>query len=275
MKKCFLFLSLSLVFLSIQASVKLTGTISKYKISMELVASTASKDYNVRGRYNYDGKTQSLDLKGNMFGGSAIYLTESFGGKETGEFYLEQMDGHWSGSWLGNGKRLACDLYIKEGSSSELEAYDLSELNANCSGSITGSYASENYYINDFHYSEDTPELEIGFGGGYVTVKEISRTKIEFSLQQTCGPNYHLAYASGEAALVSPGKYLYETTEYQDDEPCKLTLIFKDKSLSVSQGGSDLACGFGASAYAEGGFDKVSDRYVESDDLSMDDILKK
>jgi hypothetical protein len=247
------------------ASVKLAGVISKYKISMEIVASTADKDYGVRGRYNYAGKTQSLDLRGNLYPGYVLHLEESFEGKSTGDFYLSLNEGgDWSGTWIGNGRSLEAELTVTSGDMSELEPYDLEDYHAKTSAALTGSYAYEYYWINDFQYSEEHPVLEVGFNGGVVTIAEIGQDKISFFFDLTCGPTYHGAYLEGVAVRVGPNEFEYKDSPMDDGEICEVKFTFKDRTVSLSQNSGNVACGFGARGYADGTFMKVNNVVVQS-----------
>lgn len=248
------------------ASVKFSGNISKYKFTMELVSSTVSKDFGIRGRYQYAGKTAYMDVKVNLFGHTVLQLTESFEGKETGEFYLELDDhGDWSGKWIGNGKALDAKLIVTSGDVSELAPYDLQQYQAKCNSAITGSYASEFYWVNDFQYDEENPALEVGFNGGVVTIKEVGKDKIEFSFGLTCGPTYHGAYLSGTATKTDPNVYTYKQSPMDDGEICHVTFTFREKSVHLSQESGNMECGFGARAYADGDFMKVNNVVVEGE----------
>ncbi|MBK9448364.1 MAG: hypothetical protein IPN95_02900 [Bacteroidetes bacterium] len=249
------------------ASVKLSGSISKYKFTMELVSSTVDKDYGVRGRYQYAGKTAYMDVKGNLYDHSVLHLTESFEGKETGNFYLELDDnGDWSGKWIGNNKAMEAKLVVTSGDMEELAPYDLSAYTEKCNSALTGTYVHEYYWINDFQYDESEPNLEVGFNGGTVTIQEIGKDKISFSFSITCGPTYHGAYLSGTATKTAPNEYTYKQSPMDDGEICHVTFTFDGKSVNLGQQSGNMECGFGARAYAEGSFDKVNNLVIESDE---------
>ncbi len=275
MKKWIFVFALSLVFGLTHASVKLAGQIGKYKIAMELVASTSDKNFGVRGKYNYEGKTQSLDVKGNIYGGTILQLTESFQGKETGAFFLEyNTAGNWAGKWIAGSKVLETSLREISGSTHDLEPYSLETYFDKTNGSITGSYVSETYFVNDFNFSDDNPVLEVGFNGGVVTVQELGRDKIKFRFEMTCGPTYHFAGGSGVAIKAGPAEYRYKEVLYDDEGACELTFSIHAKTVDITQISSGMACGFGARAYADGSFEKVNDKAVQvEDELTIEDAL--
>ncbi len=281
MAKYFLLLLCGLTLgLSLHASLKLSGKISKYAITMELTASKADKNYNVRGRYQYVGKTQFLDIKGNYYPGGVMHLVESFAGKETGEFFVQTEDSEvdFSGKWIGNGKALDVDLNITEGEPEALAPYVLDDYTGKVNTSLTGSYASVYYWVNDFQSSDDNPNLEIGFNGGVVTITEVAGGKIEFSFGLTCGPTYHGAYLSGTATKVGPHEYAYKGSPMDDDAICEIGFTFGEKYVKIHQSDNTngMDCGFGARAYAEGTFSKVNDLVVESDgEISIEQALGK
>jgi hypothetical protein len=260
----------------VHASVKLTGFVGKYEISMELVASTASKDYNVRGRYNYAGKTQSLDLKGNMYEREVLHLIESFEGKKTGEFYLESFPaGKWQGKWIGKAKVYDAVLQVDEDSwVRELEPYSIKNYNWETTPSWTGSYVDDQYWLNDIHSTEARPAMEVGFRGGIVTVEELSEDKIAFHLQRTCGPDYQLAIVRGTATLL-PGpepeengfprfEFRYKELLTDQKEACELKFVLEHRVLNVSQISSSASCGFEANAFAQGSYVKVNEAAVKA-----------
>lgn len=277
-KTIFLWLCVMAIGLSLQASVKLSGKISKYAITMELTSSKVDKNYNVRGRYQYVGKTQYLDIKGNYYPGGVMHLEESFGGKPTGEFFVqsEGSEDDFGGKWIGNGKALDVVLNITSGEADELAPYLLEEYEAKVNPSITGSYVSVYYWVNDFQSTDDNPNLEIGFNGGVVTIVEVAGGKIEFSFGLTCGPTYHGAYLSGTATKVGPHEYAYKGSPMDDDAICEIGFTFGEKYVKIHQGAntSGMDCGFGARAYAEGDFEKVNDIAVEFDgEMNVEEAL--
>lgn len=269
-----LLLSFSCFLSSAEPLVTLHGTIGKYKIEMELNSDTKGKS-DIKGKYRYAGKTAYLDIQGDMYGSDIVYLEESWNGKVTGSFYLEwDSEGLWKGKWIGDKAVHEAQLKVQTGSMSMLRPYTIESHAAFVSEGISGSYVSEHYFINEMWYSEENPNLEIGFNGGVVTVKELSSDKLEIHFNQVCGPTYHLAYFSGEAVKIGEGKYEYRGN-MDADEDCHLQFSFKSGAIEITQVSSGFACGFGARAYADGTFEKVNDEAVEGEDLSVEDVLPR
>lgn len=280
MKRLFILSCLVLMVLGASASVKLEGKIGgKYRFTMELVKSTAKADIGVRGRYQYVGKTASIDLEGNYFGGQVLHLTESVNGKQTGEFFIEDGEsGGLTGKWIGGGKGLDLEIAVTSGDLKELAPYDLQSCIARANATKTGSYVAVNHFINDFFFSEENPALEVGFNGGVLTIKELDANSIEFSFDLTCGPTYHMAYLSGIAKRIGPNKYQYKDSPMGEGEICEVTFLFGEKSVELDQQSGNVECGFGARAYAGGTFDKVNNVIPASErdgGYSIRDVLPK
>lgn len=274
MKKLISLLTLSLLFTCVTAQnpIQLNGKIGKYSIEMELQA-PKSKSEGVKGKYRYAGKTAYIDLKGDYVGGGILWLEESWDGKVTGTFFLElESEGLFTGKWIGTKSALDATLEVKSGDTQDLISYTLESYSALTSDGITGSYVSEYYFINDMWYTEDNPTLELGFNGGVVTAEEFGEDSLRVYFNLICGPTYHFAYFAGTAWKIGEAKYKYKGNQY-DEEACELIFEFKAGSMSITQESSSMACGFGARAYAEGSFEKVNDKAVKGEDLSIEDVL--
>lgn len=275
MKKLLFLLLLPLMGLTAMAdpNVLLEGAVGKYKIEMALHLSFQD-DSGLAGWYRYAGKTASLDLKGDLMGGNVLFLVESFGGKETGQFYMDTANQEeWTGTWIGNGKSLPCTLNVRNGEMKQLMPYDLEAVNAEVEEGITGSYVDETYFINDMWFSDENPQLELGFNGGVVTVREIDDFSISVYFNLVCGPTYHLAYFSGEASKTGPNTYEFFASVEGEDK-CHLIFKFQHKGLVIEQQSASFACGFGARAYADGSFMKVNNETLEGEDLGIRDVIR-
>lgn len=247
---------------------------------MELwVANDPTSDLHLAGKYRYQGKTAFLDLEGQLYGGDVLWLEEWWSGEVSGNFYLEYTgEGEWNGRWIGNGTFHETQLITLEGDRNDLMAYDLNDLKAKATKGISGSYALDEYFINEMWFTEENPAVEVGFNGGVVTAKEVDDMHVQIEFQFVCGPTYHLAFFSGEATRI--GKNSYEFNEPWDEgeeESCHLVFNFKDKQLEIKQFTAGYHCGFGARAYAEGTYDKVSDKVVEGgeDGPNLRDLWEK
>lgn len=269
---CLLFSSLGFA----QAPVKYAGAIGTYSIEVELYPS-GSKEHSATGKYRYKGKTSYLDLKGDFLPGGAVYLEESYNGKVTGEFYLEKGDeGSLTGKWIGGEKYYETELMLESGDMTALYPESTEDLRESTSPGIEGSYASEFFFINDMWFREDNPQMEIGFNGGAIAVREVSEDTINVHFDLICGPTYHMAYYNGRAWKTGPNTYEAKFSEFDDEEGCHLIFVFTDRQMEIQQKSSSFACGFGARAYAEGTYDKVNDEAVEPDgEITVEDAKGK
>lgn len=261
---CIVLLVSPAIFAAQQLALK--GSIGKYPIEMELsLEKTSPLEATLAGRYRYQGKTAYLDLSGALLGGGLIHLTESYEGEETGNFYLEVSENALQGTWLGGSKYHEVSLDIVKGGI-DPEDYSLDRLTEQTSTDMEGSYATAVYFLNDMWFSEENPSLETGFNGGVVTARDLGSGKMEFAFQLVCGPTYHLAYFRGEAEQTGPLEYTFNAPTEYGEEPCHLVFTFSEGKLSIEQKSPSWECGFGARAYADGEYQKVSDQVVESED---------
>ncbi|MEZ4935971.1 MAG: hypothetical protein R2799_00095 [Crocinitomicaceae bacterium] len=275
MKKIVFILLLSLFAnTGISASVKLKGKIGgKYAIEMELEKSN-NNEFPIKGKYHYEGKTSFLILKGDMYGNDIVYLEESNAeGKHTGSFFLEYEDKSWKGKWTGNEKYFDVSLTVSNGDMSQFVAYDMSTLQKNCSSQLTGSYAYDMYFLNDM-WLEETGNMEVGYNGGVVSVKELHKDSLEIKFELMCGPTYHVAFFDGIAVKIGKNQYEYNQSLYGDEAVCHLVFNFENKNLTISQKSSSMDCEFGARAYADGDFKKVSDKISDKETINLEDVLK-
>ncbi|MCB0477223.1 MAG: hypothetical protein KDC84_03615 [Crocinitomicaceae bacterium] len=275
MKKIVLILLLSLFAnAGISAAVKLKGKIGgKYGIEMELEASKDAKN-PIQGKYHYDGKTTDLTLKGVMYGDYVVYLEEyNSEGKNTGSFYLSYEEKKWSGKWTGTEKYFDVELTVQSGDMSQFKEFDMAELQKKCSSSLTGSYAYDYYFLNDM-WLQETGNMEVGFNGGVVSVKEVHKDTLEIRFELLCGPTYHIAYFDGDAVKTGKNQYEFNTALYEGEEACHLVFTFTEKKVTISQKSSSMDCEFGARAYADGDFTKISDKISTKETVGIEDVLK-
>lgn len=276
MKRITLLLTLLSSSLIFGQKIELTGAIGKYKIEMELSKSD-SKEYNVRGKYNYKGKTAYLDLNGNIYDESILQIDESYKGETTGSFYIEKQPNSdtLKGKWIAGKKYYDVYLVLKKGKLTELVDTKITDFNKKTNKSITGCYIEEYHFMNDMWFTEENPQIEIGYNGGYVMLEELDDKTIKFTLQKICGPTYHFASASGEAIKINDSTYSYISKDEYSDDTCSLTITIGDKEIAVRQQSQSFACGFGARAYADGNFLKIKNSIVKKEDeIFLEDIYK-
>lgn len=240
----------------------LKGKVGKYPVEMEI----QSVDWvtgKIEGKYKYSRKDAYIELKGEVLQG-IIYLEEFFKGKSTGNFYLEGIDDRLEGKWIGGTSWYDVVLYPDDKAWEMLNSKSLEDYSKEVSPRINGGYADENYFINDMWFQEDNPQLEIGLNGGALVLEEVHTDSLRFYVNAVCGPTYHIAYATGVAHKVSPAKYECLIEAYENDT-CLIYLELKEKEVHVWAKGNFL-CGFGARAYLDHTFTKITDRYVYPDD---------
>lgn len=253
--------------------VKLKGKIGgKYEIEMEIEPSKDAKN-PIKGKYRYKGKTAYLTLKGEMYDNDIVTLTEyNADGKETGTFYLEKDMKIWKGKWTGNKTHYNAELTVVSGDMNQFVEIDFEKLKEKTKDNITGSYYYSYYFLNDM-WLEETGNMEVGFNGGVVTVKEIGKDKISVKFELLCGPTYHVAFFEGEAKKTSDNHYEFNSPLYEGEDPCQLKFHFDKKILTINQESGSMECEFGARAYADGSFNKISDKVPTGETIGLKDVL--
>ncbi|MBN4072484.1 hypothetical protein JYT74_00460 [Crocinitomix catalasitica] len=248
-------------------TLKVNGKISTYPIEMEILSSDWERG-TFAGRYKYSGKDSYLMLKGEVLG-QYIIMYEYYKGEQTGSFYLERSGGDsLMGMWTSATKAFDVELIIGKKEGKKLSAKSLRDYSKETNSDITGSYGIEEYFWNDMWFTDEKPELEIGFNGGYALVEKIDDKSLRFQVEVVVGPTYHLAFASG-VARKKGNKYVYE--EWMIDEVCQVTITFGEKLVIMSASNS-FECGFGARAHLEHEFVKVSDEVEFKMDTSLEKI---
>ncbi len=230
------------------------GGIGKYPIDMKITASDPENG-TFEGVYNYRGHKNKLNIQGEVFG-DCILITESFKGKETGEFYLEAVGDELKGKWLDSSRWFSVDLKIISGDRSMISRPSLEERYKDLSNEITGTYKTEYYFINDMWFREDQPNIELGYNGGIFAVEEFAGDSLAFAFEVICGPTYHFAIGEG-IAYKSGDSYICQMYE-----ECLLEISVEDKKIKAVAHGSSVDCGFGARAYLDDVFIKTSETYT-------------
>lgn len=250
-----LFAAFLIVFLSgsIVAQVcKLKGHVGTYPIEMELENGDSTN--TIKGKYNYKGKKSFLSLKGELYD-NVMHMEESFNGKTTGEFFLQRTNGDsLGGKWVQGTKSYDVTLIVVENDEA-ITYYGTEEKSATASDGVDGTYEVEWYFLNDMWFEEGKPDIEVGFNGGTAVIKQLDDKRIQFLVEAICGPTYHFAFASGEAIQTEekPNEYIYT-----NEDGCEIQIILGEKEVSMSSY-QQMECGFGARAYLEHSFVKISD----------------
>ena len=85
---------------------------------------------------------------------------------------------------------------------------------------------------------------------GTLLVRQLSASRINFDIEYNRGaPSYNSGVARSTIDVLR-GIAVYHLSEFNG--PCELKLNFKGAAVSVSQTGSDFACGFGHGVYCGG-----------------------
>lgn len=135
----------------------------------------------------------------------------------------------------------------------------------NTSTGIRGSYGTGGNYLNDYWFEDTPPRIELGFGGGYVILEPHGSDSLQFQVEVVCGPTYHFAMAEGMA--VKQG----DVYVWNNGEGCEIRITPGERSVQLKASAS-LECGFGARAYLDHDFVKISDQCVFGPDVSLHSI---
>ena len=243
------------VFSITSAAHTITGTIGKYPIEM-LIETTNWETGDFTGKYRYEHKESYLELEGQVLG-TVIYIEEFYKQEITGHFYLELKENQLTGKWLSGTKWYPVTLNVSREALPQLKRKTIADFSREASTFTTGTYRTENYYINDWWFSEEKPVLEIGFSGGDLILEEVHKDSLKFKVSVVCGPTYHIAYASGIAHRTKEQTYECLIEAYENDS-CFVYIELSDKGAHAWAIGNYL-CGFGARAYLDHEFVKISD----------------
>jgi hypothetical protein len=249
-----------------------TGKIDTYAIQLEITSYDIEKG-TFEGRYKYASQKKYITLKGEV-NYTCLFIEEFDKGVQTHEFYLEMDGKNLNGFWTSESKTRKVELRLARGDLSKWTFKTLEDLSVNVTNSINGSYGNESYWINDYFATPDNPSVEIGFNGGYAVFKKVGADSLEFQLEVICGPTYHFAYAGG-MAVKQDSVYKYVSMEYAtEDSPCEITITFSEKQVHVSANQS-MDCGFGARAYLDHYFVKISESTLMNEDISLSTLKGK
>lgn len=255
------FLSLFIVTLIAQSlsanEVVFNGKIGLYPIEIT-VNNVNWETGEVEGKYRYANKTSYLLLKGQLYG-TCIFLQEFYHEKETGQFFLDYEEDALRGKWISNNKALDVELDWTDALSNKLKYKQIEDFKKETNSNITGTYRTENYFLNDMWLTEENPVMEIGFNGGNALIEEINADSIRFLVEVICGPTYHIAWAEGKAVKRANNSYYCLYNAYEGDS-CEIFFTFSPKATTIyAKSNNSFSCEFGARAYLEHDFDKVDD----------------
>lgn len=250
----------------------ITGKIGEYPIEMD-VEDVNWETGEIKGKYRYTSKTSYLQLKGGIMQ-NVIWLEESYKDKATGTFYLELEGDKISGKWISGVKWYNVVLDASEVTVAKMRTKTLSDYAQEVSRGVSGGYATETYFLNDMWFQEDNPQMEIGFNGGALALEEIGNDSLRFSVNTICGPTYHIAEATGIAHRIVNNTFGCLYLVYESDT-CFVNIELLEKSAHVWAEGN-FACGFGARAYLDHTFTKITNRFQFGvEDLSIDEMKRE
>lgn len=248
---------LLLVVLGFSQTSKLTGAIGPYSIEMSLTKGT---DVNtISGKYNYQGKTAFLDIKGQLFD-DVMLLEESYKGKETGSFYLQIEGDSLTGKWVHETRSYDVRLKVVNNTYDCFDYFSASDKSEDITSDINGTYEVEYYFLNDMWFEEGKPDIEIGYNGATAVLEKINEDSLRFFVEAICGPTYHFAIADG-VAVKHPEEN--QTYVYTNEDGCEIIIKLDVKEVSMSAN-AQMECGFGARAYLYHSMVKTSEK-VEFD----------
>jgi hypothetical protein len=247
------------------------GKIEKYPIVMDI----QQVDWvtgDIQARYRYANKESYLLLEGNLMQ-DVIWMEESYKGKVTGHFYIELKNDTLKGKWISGEKWFDVELYPGKKAIKQLKKKQLIDYQKEVSKGVSGGYADETFFINDMWFRDDNPQLEVGFNGGALVLEQIHADSLKFWVNTISGPTYHIAYASGIAHINADGLYECLIDTYENDT-CMVYIETRDRAAHVWAKGNFI-CGFGARAYLDHVFTKISDRYVYKEEEISIDMMKE
>lgn len=227
------------------------GEIGNLQIEMSIVKNDFQTG-KFQGKYRYNGKESYLNLSGTYYS-PCLHIEESYQNKVTGDFYLEQVGDSLIGYWKKNKKVMDVKLAYKSGDKKLLSRKLPEDYTEEVSSAIEGTYESHLYFINDYWLPE---ELEIGYNGAKASIKIIDEESIEINFEAICGPTYH--FATGIGIAVKEGdEYIY-----RNEDGCEIKVTFTEKTVKMIAN-SSMDCGFGARAFLDHEFLKISDKVQE------------
>ncbi len=224
------------------------GKIGNLKIEM-LIEKNDFQTGQFQGKYRYNGKEAYLNLSGTYYS-PCLHMEESYKEKVTGDFYLELVGDSLIGYWKNDKKVLDVKLAYKSGNQQLLSRKLPEDYADQVSSSIEGTYESHLYFISAYWSPQ---QIEIGYNGAKATVKIIDEESIDINFEAICGPTYHFATGGG-LAVKEGDEYIY-----RNEDGCEIKVTFTEKTVKMVANNS-MDCGFGARAFLDHEFLKISDK---------------
>ncbi|WP_070137176.1 hypothetical protein [Crocinitomix algicola] len=251
------------------SQVRVEGEIGKYPIAMVFSDLNYSTGV-VNGRYRYKNQNNFLDLKGQIFG-DCMYLEERFKNEVTGEFFLNLDRDSITGYWISGNSSHRVKLVTRPLDSTFFKVKTLEEFSQSCDMNIDGGYGNQNYFINDWFYSKDRPSVEMGFNGGTLLLEQIGEDSLKFDVNVVCGPTYHFASASGIAIRKSSNLF-HSIVKVMEGDTCQIWLEIEEKKVHVWASETSFSCGFGARAYLDHDFIKITNKSRFDGEIWLEDL---
>jgi hypothetical protein len=247
-----------------------TGSIGKYAIEMEIPHIDKTKS-TFDGRYRYLSQKEYLTIHGEFYD-DCLYIIEFTKSDTTGEFYLQFDGDSLKGYWTHESKWFPVRMKVKSGSGKALQDKPLKEFASSTSTAINGSYGSGGAFLNDYWFQDENPQLELGFNGGYAVLETLGNDSLRFQVEMICGPTYHFATAEG-IAFKKGDVYIYQGSG-EWDAACEIRITIGERSIHIAANGS-MECGFGARAYLDDDFVKITDKVLFGTDVSLGKIKEE
>ncbi len=203
---------------------KYNGTIDG-KLNIEMVLVNWGDGF-LSGRFWYTDKGKAIELSGELKPEDNSFDIAEFKDGKVGAKFTGTLSNHdtLSGTWASSdGKRnLPFILFYSPSTTDE----------ANWTG---------NWHLNQV------------WDGGWLMVGNVSLDSFDFALSVVRGS--HVGTLEGRAARKAD-KAIFKQKTYED-QPCELHFECFADHIQVEQPSSNLACGFGARAHADGRFEKA------------------
>ncbi len=201
---------------------KYVGKIDQFDVEMVLVN---WGDGFISGRYWYTSKNKPIELSGELKPEDKTYeIVEFSNGKEGAKFIgkmenTDTLNGIWRSA---DGKKSLPFSLIYSPPADEVALW------------------KGNWHLNQV------------WDNGYLLIGNVSKDSFDFALSVVRGS--HVGTLEGRASHQG-SKALFKQKTYED-EPCELRIECFNDYILIEQPSSNLACGFGARAYAAGRFER-------------------
>lgn len=201
---------------------KYAGKIDQFEVEMVLVN---WGDGFISGRYWYTSKNKPIELSGELKTDDKTYeIVEFSNGKEGAKFMgkmatIDTLSGSWRSA---DGKRNLPFNLIYSPPADEVALW------------------KGNWHLNQV------------WDNGYLLIGNVTKDSFDFALSVVRGS--HVGTLEGRASHQG-SKAIFKQNTYED-EPCELRFECFDDYILIDQPSSNMACGFGARAYAAGRFER-------------------